>query len=148
MVCDSSPFLVPAMANPCLLGCVLWRAAQELVGMSGKGVVGLYSSTLVRRADCPAEGGRRHFQPCEQVLGLSFLSVAQPERCQIGLVGGRLGWRTEIPRLCASSCSVPRPVSLCVGFCTGGVHSTRRRRRPESGWRCGGSSLWLHMCLM
>ena len=95
-----------------------------------------------RRLSC-GEGGRRHIQPCERVPGLPLLSVAQPEQCQRGSVGGWLEWRAEIQRQCARSCSVPRPVSLCVGFCTRPVHSTRRRRRPEPGWRCEESSLGL-----
>ena len=41
VVCDSSPFLIPAMPDPGWLGCVRWRVAQELAGMPGKGVAGL-----------------------------------------------------------------------------------------------------------
>ena len=41
MVCDSSPFLIPAMSGPGLLGCVRWRVAQELVGMPGECVAEL-----------------------------------------------------------------------------------------------------------
>ena len=36
VVCNSLPFLVPAIPDPCLLGCVRWRVVQELVGMPAK----------------------------------------------------------------------------------------------------------------
>ena len=39
--CDSSSFLVPAMSDSCLLECVRWRVAKELVGTPGEGVAGL-----------------------------------------------------------------------------------------------------------
>ena len=41
VVCDSLPFLVPAMADPCLIGCVRWHVVQELVGIPGEGGAGL-----------------------------------------------------------------------------------------------------------
>ena len=99
-VYDSSPFLVPAMPDPGLPGCVWWRIAQELVGMPSEGVAGVGEYARRRRGgilvehtgevcrlSC-GEGGQRHVQPCERVPGLPLLGVVQPEQCQRGSVGG------------------------------------------------------------
>ena len=79
----TSIFLVPAMPDPGLLGCVWWRVVQELVAWRDL----LEHAGKARGLSC-REGGRRHIQPCEQVPRLSLLSIAQTEQCQRGSVGG------------------------------------------------------------
>ena len=89
----------------------------------------------------------------EKVVGVTFSLASEcmtgaSRRSAAGVIPERIGkWLTGVARrdteTGTGSCSVPHPVSLYVGFCTRPMHSTRLRRRPEPGWRCGGSSLRL-----
>ena len=91
-----------------------------------------------RRLSC-GEGGRRHVQLCEQVPGLPLLGVAQPERISKWLTGvARRDPKTVRKELFNATSSF-----FIMGFCTRQVQCNRRRRRPEPGWRFGGSSLRL-----